>query len=61
MDRKDWILNVYSVDKRCKSGERLHGKYRYYDKTRENMAAEVFDLCRVYPSYKFRIEVLGNC
>ena len=58
MERKDWVLKIYSVDKRCKNGEKFHGKCRYYDKTRENMVAEVFDLCRVYPGYKFRIEAL---
>ena len=57
MERKDWTLLVYSIDNRCKNGERFRGRYEYCNKTRDEMAAEVFDLCRIYPVAKFRIEL----
>ena len=57
MERKDYTLLVYRLDKRCKTGEKLRGRYEYCDKTRENMEAEVMDLCRLYPAKQFRIDL----
>ena len=57
MERTDWTLLVYRLDKRCKTGEKLRGRYEYCDKTRANMESEVIDLCRVYPANQFRIEL----
>ena len=57
MERTDWTLLVYRLDKRCKTGEKLRGRYEYCDKTRTDMDAEVMDLCRLYPANQFRIDL----
>ena len=57
MERKDWTLLVYRLDKRCKTGEKLRGRYEYCDKTRTDMDAEVNDLYRLYPAKQFRIDL----
>jgi hypothetical protein len=57
MERTDWTLLVYRLDRRCKSGEKLRGRYEYCNKTKDDMAAEVMDLCRIYNPKEFRIEL----
>lgn len=55
--RTDWTLMVYRFDKRCKDGERLRGRYEYYNKTEAEMLAEIADLRRsMYFDHMFRIE-----
>lgn len=58
MERKDWTLLVYRMDKRTKTGEKLRGRYEYCDKTQAEMEAEIKDLVRqLYPVDKFRIDL----
>ena len=59
MDRKNWTLIIWRYDHRCRdTGERLFGRYEYYDKTKEDMKAEIKDLQRLYPDPKYRIDLV---
>jgi len=57
MERKDWTLLVYRMDRRCNTGEKLRGRYEYCNKTKDDMLAEVMDLHRLYPTSQFRIDL----
>ena len=58
MDRKNYTIAVFQKDRRCKKGEKLFGSYCYFDKTEDNMIAEILDLTRqLYPASKFRFEL----
>lgn len=55
---KDFTLEVYRIDRRCKSGERLVGKYDYHYVEELWMDQEVADLqFKLYPRDKFRLAV----
>lgn len=56
--RTDWTLMVYRLDKRCKTGEKLRGRYEYCNKTEDEMLAEIADLRRsLYLDHMFRIDL----
>ena len=58
MERKDWTLLVYRMDKRCNDGKKLHGRYEYCDKTELDMRHEIKDLsAKLYTEDKFCIEL----
>ena len=58
MDRKDYTLEVYVVDRRTKKGERLFGKYDYKNQTEAWMKEEMRDLASgLYPAPKYRFEL----
>lgn len=54
----EYTLEIYKVDRRCKLGEMLVGKYDYHQKSGNWMMEEMRDLrSRLYPSPKYRIEL----
>lgn len=55
--RTDWTLLVYRLDRRCKTGEKLRGRYEYCGKTESEMTNEVKALYHVYPASQFRIDL----
>lgn len=58
MERKDYTLEVYVVDRRTKKGERLYGKYEYQNQTEKWMQEEIRDLAAgAYPAPKYRFEL----
>lgn len=59
MERKNWTLRINRYDRRCRDGERLYGRYEYYDKTHSEMKAEIKDLqYKLYPDPHFRIDLV---
>lgn len=52
-----YTLEIYKVDRRCKTGEKLVGKYDYQQKSGNWMMEEMADLRRrLYPAPKYRME-----
>jgi hypothetical protein len=56
MEKRNWILKIYRLDRRCRAGERLVGTYPYDGRTEQSMQNEVGDLLGMYPKTKYRIE-----
>ena len=53
-----YTLEIYKVDRRCKAGEKLVGKYDYHKVSGTWMEEEMQDLrWRLYPSPKYRMEL----
>ena len=53
-----YTLEIYKVDRRCKAGEKLVGKYDYHKVSGTWMQEEMQDLrWRLYPSPKYRMEL----
>lgn len=54
----DYTLLVWVQDGRCKTGERLQGKYRYKGASGHYMQEEMRELRRqLYPAPKYRLEL----
>jgi hypothetical protein len=54
----EYTLEIYVKDRRCKSGERLFGKYDYHKVSGNWMMEEMRDLRRrLYPEPKYRMEM----
>ena len=53
-----WTLKIFVVDRRCKSGERLHSTTKWEDRDLASMEREVNELhMHHYPRSKYRIEL----
>lgn len=51
-----YILKIYRIDNRCKTGERLAGKYEFDRRDSEQMDREVNELhLHHYPRSKYRM------
>ncbi len=58
MTRTDYTLEVYVRDRRCRDGQRLHGKYDYKDVETRWMQEEMRELqSGLYPQPKYRMEL----
>jgi hypothetical protein len=54
----DYTLEIYKVDRRCRTGEKLVGKYDYHEVSGNWMMEEIADLRhRLYPEHKYRMEL----
>lgn len=52
--KQTWLMRIYKVDKRTRTGERLVGTYTFEHRTEVDMEREVQELKHLYPSSKFR-------
>lgn len=58
MERTDYTLEVYVMDRRTKAGQRLQGKYDYKDVETKWMQEEMRELqSTLYPQPKYRMEL----
>lgn len=50
MSKRDWIVEVYKADKRCKAGERFVAKYPFSGMDRDTVERELRELtAQLYP------------
>lgn len=58
IELKDYTLEIYTVDRRCKTGRKLLSKYEYFQVQDLWMQEEVRDLqFRLYPKQKYILEL----
>jgi len=60
MNKQDWTMYIYKLDRRCKTGERLFSTTVWRDRTQAGMVREVHELLfsGLYPVSEFRFEYI---
>ncbi len=54
--KQEWIMRIYKMDKRTRSGERRVGTYEFIGRDEAGMEREVRELKHLYPEPMFRFE-----